>query len=432
MILMSEILLYPIIIALFAFISWKKLEWGVYFIILALPAYMSRFQIFSIPFTLLESLIIVLFIVWLIRDKGKRHLRIGWLKDNRFLAMATGLFLLSATIAIFVAPELRAAAGIWKAYFIEPVLYFIVFIHAIDSRKKVTRVFWALGLSLVLPGLIAIYQKLTGNLIPLEFWANSETRRVTSVYGYPNAIGLYFAPIVTLYICWLVSLIKEKNHKIILGISLVAILGGLSILFAVSKGGVMAVAAGILFCSLFYRGRRELFAALLVAGIAAAYFMTPHLFSLEGQKTVEGGGSWESRQEQWSEAWQMLKTRPLSGAGLSGYQDRAAPYHQKDYIEIYMYPHQIFLNFWTEIGLLGVIAFIWIVAIFFYRGFVSSGHIRQEVNYYVLLMAAMAALLVHGLVDVPYFKNDLSVLFWIILGAMVVLHKNHRIIELKN
>ena len=29
-------------------------------------------------------------------------------------------------------------------------------------------------------------------------------------------------------------------------------------------------------------------------------------------------------------------------------------------------------------------------------------------------MASMAALLVHGLVDVPYFKNDLALLFWII------------------
>jgi len=28
----------------------------------------------------------------------------------------------------------------------------------------------------------------------------------------------------------------------------------------------------------------------------------------------------------------------------------------------------------------------------------------------------MIVLLVHGLVDTPYFKNDLSVLFWLIIG----------------
>ncbi len=33
----------------------------------------------------------------------------------------------------------------------------------------------------------------------------------------------------------------------------------------------------------------------------------------------------------------------------------------------------------------------------------------------------MTALLIHGLVDVPYFKNDLAMLFWIIyaLGLTV-------------
>jgi hypothetical protein len=30
-------------------------------------------------------------------------------------------------------------------------------------------------------------------------------------------------------------------------------------------------------------------------------------------------------------------------------------------------------------------------------------------------LAAMTAILVHGLVDTPYFKNDLAMMFWLIL-----------------
>ena len=30
---------------------------------------------------------------------------------------------------------------------------------------------------------------------------------------------------------------------------------------------------------------------------------------------------------------------------------------------------------------------------------------------------ALVAVLVHGLVDVPYFKNDLSLEFWVLLGV---------------
>jgi hypothetical protein len=38
-------------------------------------------------------------------------------------------------------------------------------------------------------------------------------------------------------------------------------------------------------------------------------------------------------------------------------------------------------------------------------------------------MAAMVAIIIYGLVDVPYFKNDLSVLFWTILGLAEINRK---------
>jgi len=34
------------------------------------------------------------------------------------------------------------------------------------------------------------------------------------------------------------------------------------------------------------------------------------------------------------------------------------------------------------------------------------------------LLLAMLAILVHGLVDVPYFKNDLSLEFWVLAGLV--------------
>ena len=39
-------------------------------------------------------------------------------------------------------------------------------------------------------------------------------------------------------------------------------------------------------------------------------------------------------------------------------------------------------------------------------------------------------ILVHGLVDVPYFKNDLSVSWWILFGLSIVLLKNKKEIEI--
>ncbi|PIS07344.1 hypothetical protein COT78_04275, partial [Candidatus Berkelbacteria bacterium CG10_big_fil_rev_8_21_14_0_10_43_13] len=40
----------------------------------------------------------------------------------------------------------------------------------------------------------------------------------------------------------------------------------------------------------------------------------------------------------------------------------------------------------------------------------------------VCLMMAMAAILIHGLFDTTYFKNDLSSIFWLIIALAEVLH----------
>jgi O-antigen ligase len=91
-------------------------------------------------------------------------------------------------------------------------------------------------------------------------------------------------------------------------------------------------------------------------------------------------------------------------------------------LEIYMYPHSIVLNFWSELGLLGVIGFFWIIVMFFIfgiRAYRIARRAQDPFAYAILgLMTALLATIVHGLVDVPYFKNDLAVLFWIMMGMI--------------
>ena len=35
-------------------------------------------------------------------------------------------------------------------------------------------------------------------------------------------------------------------------------------------------------------------------------------------------------------------------------------------------------------------------------------------------LAVFVAIMLHGLVEVPYFKNDLALLFWIWMGLLIV------------
>jgi len=418
-------LLILIYFLLFLVLAWRRLDWALYVLIFTLPSYLIRFDVFGVPATLLEGMILILSAVWLIKKLPITNYQLP-ITSKKFI-WPVGLFLIAATISVFVSPDLRAAAGIWKAYFIEPVLFLLVFVDTIRTKKQVQAVIFALAFSLLAPGAMAIIQKFTGVLIPNPFWQAEATRRVTSVYGYPNAIGLYFAPVVTLLIAVATRKAfqllgtspllprQRRSGRVKVGVvSVLIAIGIASIIFAQSKGALLAIFFGLVFYALFWRGKRLFFAGVVI-GTVVAVLLLPQLRSLGGAATVSGGGSLEVRVQQWSEAWAMFGTRPLFGAGLSGYQQAVAPFHEQEHIEIFMYPHNIILNFWSETGLLGLLAFIWIVIVFYKHSF------KLPVTSYQLpVAAAMTTLLVHGLVDVPYFKNDLAVLFWLLVGLMII------------
>ena len=85
------------------------------------------------------------------------------------------------------------------------------------------------------------------------------------------------------------------------------------------------------------------------------------------------------------------------------------------------YPHNIVLTSWTELGILGALAFVYVLfslAVrpwFFWR--------RASGIYRPLLWgtgAAFVMVAVHGLVDSPYWKNDLILEFWMLAALQVI------------
>jgi O-antigen ligase len=85
------------------------------------------------------------------------------------------------------------------------------------------------------------------------------------------------------------------------------------------------------------------------------------------------------------------------------------------------YAHNIFLTTWSELGLIGLAAFAVIFFGLIWRAWRSSGSATDL--YRPLLwgiFAAWVVFVIHGLVDSPYWKNDLSLEFWI-LAALEVL-----------
>lgn len=383
-----------------------------------LPTYLFRLHIplpggSRLPTTLLEIMVLSLFLAWFLMDGPKTLNRAALSRWS----LPTTLFLTGATIAVFVSPDLRSAIGIWRAFFLEPLLFFVVFTSVIRGPTERRNVLAALGASLALIGVTAVFQKLTGFGIPNPIWQAEATRRVTSFYGYPNAIGLFAAPLTVLMAAWSAALMlhhDQKNRLLSLLPLGAAFLGLLGIVFAVSQGAMIGLLAGLLVLGLLVAPLRKATLVLIIIGSLAVIGLKPLRDEVSLLSSLRDD-SGSVRQIVWHESAAMLNDHPVFGAGLAGYQPGLVPYHKATWIEIFMYPHDLFLNFWTETGLIGLAGFLWLLAAFFLD---NTALMRTKKNGLLpaSLIAAMVAVLVHGLVDVPYFKNDLAILFWMMIG----------------
>ncbi|MDD5251544.1 MAG: O-antigen ligase family protein [Patescibacteria group bacterium] len=384
-----------------------------------LPAYLVRFSVElplglpTIPTTLLEMLFFGLLAAWFVNG-GWRP--VAWRPLKRW-ALPMTLLLVGATIGTLVSPDLRAALGVWRAYFIEPMLFFVIAADALHTENDRRLVLFGLTATVIVVGLIAFYQKFTGWGIPNPYWADALTRRVTAFYGYPNAIALTVAPTVVLLAAGAYEMIRkgstlEKGASLLLAMAV--LLGIAATAFAVSKGGLMAITVGLIVLGLMRRPTRAATLIAIIAGCAVILFWSPALeraSSLVGLRDPSGS----VRASIWSETSAMLADHPVFGAGLSGYQQVFVPYHRADYIEIFMYPHNIVLNFWTETGLIGLVGFFWLLGA---AGWMAWRAARSKRGGWwpTAIVATMTVIVVHGLVDVPYFKNDLAMAFWLLLA----------------
>ena len=414
--------------AVFAVVAWQKIDWAIVLTVLSLPIYQLRFSVFSIPLTFLELEILILFLIFLIQCwRKKKKIKIP-------VFFWTGiLFIVAAAVAIFYSPDMRAGLGVFKAYFVEPYLFFIVLINIVKKPTRIRWIVWALGVLTLFIGIIAVWQYM-GLLESFEPWISESPRRVTSVFEYPNAVGLFLAPvIVLLFGLWLLSknyakvkkdtieaLIQRRTNGFLLG---AVIFGLVGVFCSFTRGAMVGIFLGVVFLGFFSKYKKYILltiAGLLIISMVIPYSREMFVSVISGQDV-----STDVRSVMWQGTYDLLKDRPVLGAGLAGFPEVYDQYRLIKHVELLLYPHNIFLNFWVEIGLFGLIVFIAILVRFFQLGI--KAHKKSKDTDSMILkvlpicaMASMLTIISYGLIEAPYFKNDLAVMFWLFLGMMTV------------
>jgi O-antigen ligase len=119
----------------------------------------------------------------------------------------------------------------------------------------------------------------------------------------------------------------------------------------------------------------------------------------------------------WKTSEKLIQDNYLWGIGPGNFQNKYLEYQKfyPPYLEWAVpHPHNIFLAFWLYSGIIGFAGFLILLG-FFFREFFAE----QKSALKFMALGIMLVILIHGLFDTTYFKNDLAVFFWLAyLGMM--------------
>lgn len=425
---MLNLIILTIFTLLFIFLTRKNFSLGLVLFFFLLPSYLLRFQIGCLPTTLLEIMFEIIFIVWVIKYKQTIIYNLWFVvKKYPTFFIATALFLLTATISVFTSSEVKSALGEWKAFYVEPIILFLIIITSHLEKKSLDKIIFALVLSGLLTSMLAVYQHFTGWLVPEAFWSNRNTYRVTAWYGFPNGVGIFLAPLIPLAIYGLRQTFIKFSSKpwqkclFLVFYSSSIILSLLAIIYSKGTGPLIGAIVGIGFLLLINKKTRWYTISLGIAGILCLLFL-PQLSNIKKEITF-GDRSGQIRLSMWNDTWNFLKDNPLIGAGLASYSEKIVPYHSLvngEKIEIFHHPHNIFLTMWVNLGILGLISFIVILIYSLKNSLTNFGNWKLEIgNLKSYLIASLLIVIIMGLVDSPYIKNDSAMFFWLLLALIL-------------
>ena len=271
---------------------------------------------------------------------------------------------------------------------------------SVPPKEKDTIIDALLAASVII-SLVAAYQYLVGFNSLLGFMHRHGIsdafafdyigrRRPFLPFVTPNALGGYLGMMIPLFLAG-----RKKSWVVILPI--------IALVLTKSVAAIVSLCAGLaLYTWLSGRTNKKLIALpILLAGAAVCIFM---MRAVAGQAHTQPVFSALMRLSYWKDTIGLIKAHFLTGVGIGTFDLPGS-----------RYAHNSYLQLWAETGIIGIAAFLWLVAAFFTAAF-KNLRVAASKNLSAALLAASSIFLLHNLLDFTFFLPEISLLWWIITG----------------
>jgi O-antigen ligase len=404
---------------------------GLMLTIFFVPFYLFPVELYRFAFPMSELVVLITFAAWSVRTavQAANHYR-----QERTLAAPRQAFQRSKSIDLLVVAFLAVGVVslLWTEYrdvaltelrvlFIEPCLFYLMLRTSRLSRSDWLKLVDTLVIAGIMVAAIGLIQYVRGDAI---ITAEDGARRLASVYGSPNNVGLWLGRCLPFALIFMLASL-DRNRRIF-G-ALAVLLFAAALVLTLSAGALfLGIPAAVTVVLIAHFGKRALLplGGLALLGAAALPILSQSARFARLLDPTEGTNFFRLRV--WQSALAAIQDRPLTGLGLDQflYAFRGRYILPDAWQEPNLsHPHNFVLDFWLRLGVLGVILFLTFVILMATRLIRVIRTATDSIQRVLAIGASgcLANLVAHGLVDNSIFVNDLIYVFMLLCGLAIAL-----------
>lgn len=298
----------------------------------------------------------------------------------------------------------------------------MVTVSAVEKPEHLLRLLGCGAAAMAAISLVGIQQGIEGvpvNASYTDMFANQGMPgRIYSWYENPNTFAQVLVMLLPLALGLLVG---SRTFRGKLGGAVAFVLGTVAILMTYSRASWVGLAAGIVVFIFFWK--RKLIPALLVLALACVPLLPATILNRILSIFNSSDSSTTSRLPLFRAAGELIRKRPVRGAGLGGDAVRQAikdlsTYHGR---AAFVHSHNLFLQLWLETGLFGLLTFIASM----FSGVKSAAKAVNQTactatrTATIAAMAGVCGALVASLADYIWNYPRVMVIFWFVFALML-------------
>jgi len=372
--------------------------------------------------------VVVALICWLLKLFSTIH-------DSRFtihdspLFLPILIFLSVAVISTIISSYKWVSLDILTNLFVYAAVYFLI-VNNLKSKKQVKRLITVLLLTSLILGVYGLLQYFH----ILELTPRYMQERTSSTYYNSNHYGGYLALVTTIPVALFLFSPLSWKTPLFAALSILLII---NLALSYSWGSV-AFGVGIIFLIIMRIriSKRRTFVTAIAICVLLLFILLGALVMLAPTPQLPQS-TWAARYTHiaqitnrslfgrffmYKKTIPLILDHPLLGTGLGMFRYAFTPHRPPQRTNFWWYAHNDYLQIASEMGLIGLAAFLFLVITVWAKGFKALKS-TSNFNRAIILgtLAGILSILVHG-----FFDGNLSVIpsnilhFYVMLGVLMV------------